>query len=178
MHTTEGTQSKRRNGGARWEHAGMGCALHSPREVRYARTAPMAGIWRGMAAGKRGGAAALAARAVVRGHGPTIPRTSDGRRGPTEPSAMIATSVLNRSTVYSVIVLGRETDRSEDVEARRKQRAGGEGSHLRPFSMSMLHWKHSGNSWLCGRPTVERRLYSCRRERQLLRRRRVARGET
>ena len=109
MHTTEGTQSKRRNGGARWEHAGMGCALHSPREVRYARTAPMAGIWRGMAAGKRGGAAALAARAVVRGHGPTIPRTSDGRRGPTEPSAMIATSVLNRSTVYSVIVLGRET---------------------------------------------------------------------
>ena len=99
MHTTEGTQSKRRNGGARWEHAGMGCALHSPREVRYARTAPMAGIWRGMAAGKRGGAAALAARAVVRGHGPTIPRTSDGRRGPTEPSAMIATSVLNRSTV-------------------------------------------------------------------------------
>jgi hypothetical protein len=111
MHTTEGTQSKRRNGGARWEHAGMGCALHSPREVRYARTAPMAGIWRGMAAGKRGGAAALAARAVVRGHGPTIPRTSDGRRGPTEPSAMIATSVLNRSTVYSVIVLGRETVR-------------------------------------------------------------------
>jgi hypothetical protein len=110
MHTTEGTQSKRRNGGARWEHAGMGCALHSPREVRYARTAPMAGIWRGMAAGKRGGAAALAARAVVRGHGPTIPRTSDGRRGPTEPSAMIATSVLNRSTVYSVIVLGRETE--------------------------------------------------------------------
>ena len=106
MHTTEGTQSKRRNGGARWEHAGMGCALHSPREVRYARTAPMAGIWRGMAAGKRGGAAALAARAVVRGHGPTIPRTSDGRRGPTEPSAMIATSVLNRSTVLVLSLTG------------------------------------------------------------------------
>lgn len=127
MHTTEGTQSKRRNGGARWEHAGMGCALHSPREVRYARTAPMAGIWRGMAAGKRGGAAALAARAVVRGHGPTIPRTSDGRRGPTEPSAMIATSVLNRSTVYSVIVLGRETamfHTTHEVESFPRTEAG------------------------------------------------------
>ena len=53
------------------------------------------------------------------------------------------------------------------MQSRRKQWAGGDRSYLRSVSLRTICFTHADNSWLCRRPPVERKLYSCTVKAQL-----------